>query len=124
LTHERIELRRRGIVVVVDAAEPGEQRVGGAQLGQEFAASRPEALVKRRQHPSARCIFGQRLGCFRFGQRGHPHICLRHRHVRAAAGVMSYVADHDSIVQRIQRRLLEDHFSGHGVVLGNRQGVD
>src|SRR6185436_15530547 len=42
LTHERIELRRRGIVVVVDAAEPGEQRVGGAQLGQEFAASRPE----------------------------------------------------------------------------------
>ena len=124
VTHERIELRRRGIVVVVDAAEPGEQRVGRAQLRQEFAAPRPQALVKRRQHPSARRVFGQRLGAFGRGQLGHLHERPDDRRVLATAVVMSHVADHDAIAQGIQRRLIQNDLSRHGVVLRGRKGVD
>ena len=37
---------------------------------------------------------------------------------------MSHVADHDAIAQGIQRRLIQNHLSRHGVVLRGRKGVD
>ncbi len=59
---EIVELRDRVVVVVVvDAAEPDEQRIRRPQLGEELAASGAQALVDRRQQPWPDDFLGQRV---------------------------------------------------------------
>jgi len=124
VTHERIELRRSGIVVVVDAAEPREQRVSGAQLRHEFAASGPQTLVERRKHPSAGRIFAQRIRTFGRGPLGNLHQRPDDGRILATAVVMSHVAHDNAIAQDIQCRLIQNHLSRHGAMLRGRKGVD
>src|SRR5437764_467584 len=63
--HERVELRRRIVIVVeIDAAETGEHRIRGAQLGQELATSRMQSLVTRRKDPASRHLLRQQYGGF------------------------------------------------------------
>jgi hypothetical protein len=121
--HEVVEeLRRVGVVVVVNAAEAHEHDHRRSQLGEEIAATRPHALVYRRQQPLAHDR--AREGRIRGGWRQWPD-----RHAKAAHDTdptARLAPDHDglgTVLDRGEGRCLDHDVASLGVVLGRRQTV-
>src|SRR5271155_3945620 len=115
--HEVVEaLRSFGVIVVVNAAEAYEHDHRRPQLGEEIAASRPHALVHRREQPLAhdraweRGIWG---GWRQWPDRPPKPAHYNDRTARRAA-------DHEglgAVLDRGEGRRLDHDVASFGVVL-------
>ena len=123
---EVVELLGAGVVaVVLDAAEAHEDRDRRAQLGEQLAAPRAQALIDGRQDPRSHELLGERR--LRIGRHGFGRGDVQpgeDAHGAAAVGIQSSLGDLDPIAERVEPGLADHDLARRGVALGCCQLVD